>query len=417
MEFRRVAFGLAGAILALACVAPAQDRSNWLQAGAAWKYAVAHKDPQLPKEVTVGEQTVVAESAARLPAGMWLHQLRVTRPEQAAVTFEVWSDGTQGVLQHVTKSTQRRGGLQPEHQPMQIWRRPKSKAVGATRRWEWRGPLLGVDVGSGDKAGSSAPGQWLHRAEAFGQESVQVPAGTFVTERIRIRSELAGREPRLRTVWLSPKVGVVQEVRRCGASQRTQRLKQYTPGGEAATDRLVRHVEGLLQRGSVEAYNNTPRVTWLEAGPEALTVAGRIAAVHTDGWSRNYFVGPERIAPFEVTSPGGLTRVAYVAFDSKTAVPKPQTDLHALALLLARAEAGLHQFGNVHEVPVTLAWNEDLLDADQQASAQITGGALDGAQRNIAVRLRFGRRWQHEAVTDTPSPEAGQGKQQEGGGR
>ena len=413
----RLAVVLAGTTLALAVVAPAQNKPIWLRAGATWKYVVTEKNLQSPEAVVTSEQAVVAESTARLPSGIQLHQLRVTRPKQGKTTFEVWSVGDQGVLQHATKSMSRRGALHPEQQPMQIWRRPKSKAAATPHRWQWRGPLLGVDVGSGNQAGASGPGQWRHQAEALGQESISGPAGTFVAERVRIRSELAGREPHLRLVWLSPQAGVVMEVRRCGDSQRTQRLEEYTPGGEAATDRLVRYVERLLQDGRVKAFNNTPRVTWLEAGPEALSVAGRIAAVHTDGWSRNYFVSRDRIVPFDVAGRSGLTLAAYAAFDSKTAVPSQQTDLHALALLLARAKAGLHQFGNVHAVPVTLAWTEDLKDVAQKASAQITGGALDGTQRNIAVRLHFGRRWQYEAVTDMPSPAAEQGKKQGSGGR
>lgn len=365
---------------------------------------MTQSNPAKPKGIDAGLLTVTAESTAHMPDGSQLHQLRVGRGEQGITTYEVWSITDGRVLQHASKSMLRRGTLDLEASPMEIRRRAKSAAANKPHRWQWQGPLLGADLGSGNRAGEPSVGVWHHQAESLGDESIVVPAGTFTAEHIRIRSEQRGKEPFLRDVWLAPGVGVVCEERRCGKSQRMQRLKEFTSGRGRGAERFIAHLEGQLKKGRGKAFNNTPRVTWLEAGPEALLVAGRIAAVHTDGWNANYLVTRDSMVAFDLTGSIGLGRVAYAALDAKTVVPSLQLDLHGLALLLARSEAALHQFGNVRPVPVTLEPSRTLRKADREASAQITGGALDGSQRNIAIRLSFARLWQYDLATDIPVP-------------
>ncbi|MFT7535316.1 MAG: hypothetical protein ACI85K_001268 [Hyphomicrobiaceae bacterium] len=379
---------------------PAVADASWLRAGASWQYLVTQKSPEQPAAGEPSLHKVTAESTAHMPDGTELHQLRVGRGEQGITTFELWSVTGDQVLQHAIKSMLRRGSLHAAAASMQIWQRNKLDAV-RPQQWQWLGPLLGADLGSGNRAGESGVGEWHHRAESLGNESIDVPAGRFKAEHIRIRSEQDGSEPFLRDLWLVPGVGVVCDERRCGQHQRMQRLKTFTPGGKES-ERLIGHLEEQLQKNRVKLFNNMPRVTWLEAGPEALLVAGRIAAVHTDGWRSMYFVGRESIARFGLSG-GGLAGAAYAAFDSKTAVPSEDLDLQALAVLLARSEAALLQFGNVRPVPVTLAPTRALRAADREASAQITGGALDGSQRNIAVRLAFGRAWSYDLATDLPT--------------
>ncbi|MFT4511410.1 MAG: hypothetical protein ACI89X_003801 [Planctomycetota bacterium] len=424
MQINLMVVAVTAALVTLCSAASAQAKqpeqqpvvgdSSWLRAGASWQYLVTQSSPEKPEGFEPSLHTVTAESTAQMPGGTELHQLRVGRGNKGITTFELWSVTGDRVLQHATKSMLRRGALHTAASPMHIWHSKKPAAAKLTR-WQWLGPLLGADLGSGNRAGESGIGVWQHRAESLGNESIDVPAGTFQAEHIRIHSEQDGSEPFLRDLWLAPSVGVVCEVRRCGKSQRRQRLKKFTPGGKES-ERIIGYLEEQLQKGRVKAFNNTPRVTWLEAGPEALLVAGRIAAVHTDGWQANYFVGHDRIVAFGMTF-AGLSGVAYAAFESKTVVPSQYLDLQGLALLLARSEAALHQFGNVRPVPVTLEPTRSLNDADRMASAQITGGALDGTQRNIAVRLRFGRLWQYDLATDLPELAKEARQIETGGGR
>tara|TARA_R110002072_G_scaffold87129_2_gene196566 strand:+ start:5032 stop:6354 length:1323 start_codon:yes stop_codon:yes gene_type:complete len=393
---------------------PATAQPTWLRAGASWQYLVTQSNQAKPKGSAPVLHTVVAESTAEMPDGSELHQLRVARGKNGVVTFEVWSADGGSILQHETKSLLRRGELQEHDAPMQIWRGVSSASAD---HWKWRGPLLGVDVGSGNVAGEAGRGQWHHEAESLGNESIEVPAGTFTAEHIRIRSEQGGHQPCLRDVWLVPEVGVVREERRCGQNLRVQRLKEFSPGSGPDTDRVIRHVEESLEQRSVAAFNNTPRVTWLQAGPEALLLAGRIATVHTDSWAQNYLVGRTKIVPFGVSGKAGLVPAAYAAFDSKTAVPTKHVSFPGLALLLARSEAALHQFGKVRAVPVTLTPTIRLQEDPRKASAQVTGGALDGTQRNIAVWLSFGKRWQYHMAADMPKPAVEAARSQNDGGR
>ena len=237
-----------------------------------------------------------------------------------------------------------------------------------------------------------------------------VPAGRYVAEHIRIRSQRQGSATQLRDIWLTPAVGVVQEVRTCGTKKHSQKLTSFTAGQGPDTQRLLRFLLEEQRNPKTEPFNNAPRVTWLEAGPEALLVAGRIAAVHTDNWRRCYFVARDRILPFAPAEISWFAPVAHTAFETKTARPAEHVSLHGLALLLARAAAALEQFGRVTEEPVTLAPRRKLpvkLSINgRQASAQIVGGALDGTTRHIAVWLTIDRNCDLHLVTDQPGTAA-----------
>ena len=393
------------AAILLACPAALfaqQKQSTWLRTGAVWQYYVTQTNVVKPKSVEAVVHTVTAESVANMPDGRELHQLRVGRGKGGVISFALWSVHDGQIEQHANKSMLRRGALDDGAASMQILRRSGANATSRPSRWQWQGPMIGADVGSGNRAGESGRGTWSHTAQSLGSETITVPAGQFLAEHIRIRSEQEGSEPFLRDIWLALEVGVVCEERRCGKSRRVQRLKEFTPGG-SQDDTVIEYLEDRLQRRQGKPFNNTPRVTWLEAGPEALLVAGRIAAVTTDGGSRtNYLVRHGQVTPFDTSGESGLGVAAYKAFESKTAVPTKHTDLAGLALLLARSEAALLHFGNVHAVPVTLNPMPPLRKSDRSASAQVTGGALDGTQRNIAVWLSYGPRWQVRRADDLP---------------
>lgn len=363
----------------------------WLQPGAEWRYQVEDFNTSKPGEATTTALTVTAESTATLSDGRTLHQLRVQRGERGAVTFEVWSIDDGVVAQHPTLAADRRGTWSPDAAAMQL-SRPRSD--GRQASWSWRGPLLTAE-------GNAAPtaGTWHHAATSRGEESVTVPAGEYTAEHVRIRSTLAGQPTHQRDLWLHPSAGVVRDERRLGTRVSARSLTQFLPGGRGVA-RLLKHVDEQVALDRVGAFNNTPYVSWLEAGPEALAIAGRIATVHTDAWKGNYLVCRDRCVAFDLRR--GLAPAAYAAFDSETAVPSEGTDLQALALLLARSEAALHQFGKVHQVPVTLAPREELAPASRIAAVQVAGGALDGSRRNVAVWLSFDKRWRHLSADDMP---------------
>lgn len=422
-----------GLSVLLATVLPAQQvqpsdplgDSSWLAAGTRWHYLVTQRgaglvsndsvNSQATPATVAAEMTVTHECVVTLTSGEQLHQLRVQEGELGPATLELWSITDTQVLQHATRTVAQRGQPDLAAKPMQLWSVNRGEQT-AGQAWQWIGPRneLPGPAASGNAADALAqiketggePALWRHQAETLGLEDVVVPAGRFAAQHVRMRSERDGEPTQLRDLWFAKGVGVVKEVRASGSHQRTQQLQSYSGQPHADTERLLRHLDEEQRSPKVAAFNNAPRISWLQAGPEALLIAGRIAVVHTDSWQKCYLVGEDRIRSFDPTDASTMAPMAMMAFASKSALPPEGAALPALALLLARSIAALHQFGHVHEVPVTLPPKPELRQGGRLGSAQIIGGALDGSERNIAVWLRVERVCDLHVNSDLPAPKA-----------
>jgi hypothetical protein len=209
-----------------------------------------------------------------------------------------------------------------------------------------------------------------------------------------------------RELWFAPDVGLVRE-RHQDAEHFVERvLVSFTKPTEDREARVQRHLEKELANPKTPAWNNTPYVLWLEAGPEALWLPGAIAVVHTESGSRLYYVG-DAVHGFAVNERELLAASLRDAFGTKTARLPNHVPVEDLALLLARAEAARLGFERVRKVPVTLKPDHPLpRDSHRRAAVEVIGGARDGTDRRVAVWIALRRDSDVQFATDFVPPPA-----------
>lgn len=365
-----------------------------LYEGTRWTYEVSHGD-EVPDTVTV-----VDGGAFRLPAGGDVHRLTVLVAGATGVQHEAWAMPDYGLYSYVGVKSGGRGMIDLAQKPMRLW---ASNTAGVARReWQWRGPVIGRLFGVG---AASHPGLWRHHGESLGEKWIVVPLGKYGVEHVRIRSELDGQPTQVRDLWFARGVGIVQQVVRVGDDEWRARLVERRAGtGDAAARKMViDHLESRLRKGIGKPFNNDPRVTWVDAAPEAMLLPGRVAVVRTDAWTDCFYVDEERVMRFDPM--GGLAGVAQQVFGRETARPPEDMPLKPLALLLARTEAARHQMGNLRETEVTLKPPRPMQTGGRGARVELVGGMLDSTLRRIAVWIQVGKRAQVQVATDIPPEE------------
>lgn len=381
-------------VAAMPTVANAQGvaRELPLKQGARWTYEVAH---DLAAVVTV---TVHDEGSFQLPEGGTVHQLRVTKAGNPAATYELWAMPDYGVYQYANRDASKRGTLDLAGTPMRLWASNREAIDGGQRRWQWQGPQIAVAFGVGP--GVHSTGDWQHHGESLGREEIVVPAGKYQAEHVRIRSEQSGRATCVRELWFAGGVGVVKQVVRRGTEEWSGRLVDFSVGRGEQTQRIRDYLDQQQAAGRGEAFNNAPRVTWIQDAPEAMLLPGRIAVVHTDAGNACYYVDDQSITEFWPTDSSSCAGVAQKVFGQKTARPPPDVPLRPLALLLVRTEAAKHHLGNVRATKVTLQPKRPLPTTGRNVKVEVVGGALDGTERRIAIWLHAGERSRFELVSN-----------------
>jgi hypothetical protein len=264
--------------------------------------------------------------------------------------------------------------------------------AGAT--WKWQG---GHDVAI------AADGRtWTHDAEIVAtNEKVTVPAGTFAAVHVRVASADGGMARLTRDLWFAPGVGLVREQHRDAEQTIERELVAFAPGHDDREARLREHLDRELADPKTAAWNNRPFVQWLEDGAELLLLQGAVAVVRTDAGASLYHVCPKTVHRFRADDGATLAAVMRAEFETQTALPPASVPTTGLALLLARAEASRLGFARIREVPVTLAPPRSLpRDGLRTAAVEVSGGALDGTERRVAVWLSLRRQSNVQISTD-----------------
>lgn len=339
--------------------------------GAVWTYAVTEHDGTTVRRSL---QTVTDEGPYSLPGGGTVHRLRLETSRPAAVTFTCWSTDAFGVHEHVLGDAGRRGTIDVAAAPALLLSVPLD--AGATWRCGAHTATL-VDAAA----------------------EVLVPAGRFTTAHVRIDG------PAPRELWFADGVGLVRERRVDGERREVRELTAFAPGADTRRERLLAHLDELLGKGHVPAFNNTPWIGWIDRAPEAMVLPGHVAVVKTETWSRCWYVDAHGCHAFEPREADRIALAARAAFGTDTALPPADVPAEALALLLARTWAERLHLANVtRAAEVTLTARPLLGDSPRRAAVQVAGGAPDGTERRVAVWLSLDRSSDVQVATDADDP-------------
>jgi len=363
-----------------------------LQVGARWVYDVTRTSLPPTKPV---RSTVVDEGRCVLPDGEEVHQLRVETAGENAPRFEAWSLGDAGIRRFLALDDRVRGAIDFASAPLRWLDWPARKGDS----WRWQGKH--------DVAFASDGHGWTHQATVVGtEEAITVPAGSFRAVHVRVESAHENVRQLLRELWFAPGVGLVRERHEDAEHDVERVLVAFAKPTDDREARVQRHLEEELANPKTPAWNNTPFVQWLEAGPEALWLPGAIAVVHTDTGSRLYYVG-EKVLGFAVNQRELLAASLRDAFGTETARLPNHVPIDALALLLARAEAARLGFERVREAPVTLKPQYAPHPAShRRAAVEVIGGARDGTDRRVALWIDLRRQSDVQFATDYVPPPA-----------
>ena len=382
---------LCSTLIALTHPLSAQDGPPLpLRVGNRWEYTVTTTNGVAKPKTTMA--TAYDETACTLQDGTELHQLRVTTAD-GTTTYEHWSCGQDGVHRHPTADRRRRGmlGTGAAMHLLPAATQPKAQ-------WTWQGPHDLVT----DEQGRD----FTHRATNLGAKSITVPAGTFQTTHVAIDSLRDGHVQLRRELWFAPGVGIVRDQHHDAIRTVLRELARFAPPAIDDEQRLRSAVDELLRNDRFEPWNNRPHVAWLEAGPEALQLPGRIALVYTDTSAQAWYVGEKEVCwcnPHQADQLAGAVRAA---FGGDSALLADEVPLAPLALLLARTEAARQHLGRVTPVAVSLTPARALpVESHRQAGAEVQGGALDGTTARIAVWIAVHRFTQVQIATDLAAPD------------
>lgn len=345
---------------------------------------------------------VTDEGGFAMPDGTRIHQLRIDREGGPAPQFEYWSVRADGIYQHATRAPGQRGAIVADAPPLRLLALP----LGQSRAWTWRGPLPSLQRDAHE---------WDHRAEVVDPAAtIEVPAGTFTATHVRIVSERDGVEPLGRELWFAPGVGIVREQQLGKPPGLPWQLAKFEPGRPTRQERLLRHLDQQLADPTFPAFNNPPWIGWIDAGPEAMVLPGRIAVVKAERWCRCFYVDGDGVHAFEPREADRTAVAARAAFGAtnpiahgnvKTAIPPADVSVVALAQLLARTEAERRHLARLRFVAPTLTPERALpTDRRRHAHVELEGGALDGTTRRVAVWLTIDRSSDIQIVTDAPDP-------------
>lgn len=369
----------------------AQDRSPLpLRVGNRWDYTVTTTNGVT--KPTTATSTAYDEAACTLPDGTELHQLRVTTADGVTM-FEHWSSGTEGVCRHPTADRRRRGALGsgPAMRMLPAASQPPAE-------WEWQGPH--------DLVADEQGRDFTHRGTNLGAARITVGAGTFATTHVRIESLRDGVVQVRRELWFAPGIGIVRDLHRDAIRTVERTLTCFTAPAVDDEQRLRTAVDEQLHSDRFQPWNNRPHAAWLEAGPEALQLPGRIALVRTDTSAQAWFVGEKDVRWFKPGSADQLAGAVRAAFGGDSALLPDDVPLAPLALLLARTEAARQHLGKVTPTELSLTPRGPLPgDSHRQAAVQVRGGALDGTTANIAVWITVRGFTQVQLATDLTAPD------------